>query len=101
MSGAVIEVVKVGAVPNTATPLPVSSVNELSKNAEVAVVVACEAEPRKRAREAVSEVRVMVLPVRVGLVSKTATPVPVSLVRALERLAEVSPPASRLATPLA
>jgi hypothetical protein len=49
-------VVKVGAVPNTATPVPVSSVSEFKSEAESAVVVAWEAEPKKSAREAVSEV---------------------------------------------
>jgi hypothetical protein len=71
-------VVRVGEVAKTATPVPVSSVSEFKRNAEVAVVVACDPEPRKRAREAVSEPYVMALPVKVGLVPKTRAPDPVS-----------------------
>ena len=51
--GVVIEVVKVGAVPNTATPVPVSSVRELSIVAESAVVVALLCASVNSARDAV------------------------------------------------
>jgi hypothetical protein len=57
--GSVIDVVKVGAVPKTAAPEPVSSVSELRRYAEVAVVVARDDESRKRARAAVSELKVI------------------------------------------
>ena len=92
-------VVSVGEVLKTATPVPVSSVREFKSEAERAVVVACEAGPKKSAREAVREARVTVLPVRVGLVPNTAEPEPVSSLRALVRLAEVRPLVSKEATP--
>ena len=91
-------VVKIGLVANTIAPVPVSSVMELASDRETAVVVACDPAPRKSAREAVRDGYVMVLPVRVGLVPKTADPLPVSSDRAEVRLALVRPLASRLAT---
>ena len=89
-SGSVIEVVKVGAVPNTATPVPVSSVSEFKRYAEVAVVVARDDASRKSPRAAVSELKVIWVPVRVGLVPKTAAPEPVSSVKSPASSAEVS-----------
>ena len=93
-------VVRTGLVEKTATPVPVSSVSEFRSEAERAVVVAWEAEPRKRAREAVREAYEIVLPVRVGLVPKTAAPEPVSSDRAPRRLVLVRPLVSRAATPV-
>jgi transglutaminase-like putative cysteine protease len=61
-------VVRTGEVLKTATPVPVSSVKEFKSAADSAVVVACEAEPRKRAREAVREEKVVVRPERAALV---------------------------------
>jgi hypothetical protein len=63
------------------------------------VVVARDDESRKRPRAAVSDVYVIWVPVRVGLVPKTRAPEPVSLVRASERLVDVRPAVSRAATP--
>jgi hypothetical protein len=80
----------VGEVPNTATPLPVSSVSELERYAEVAVVVACPPAPRKRPRAGVSELKRILFPLKVGLVPKTKAPVPVSSVTIAAISAEVS-----------
>ena len=86
----------VGEVAKTATPVPVSSVSEAASAAEAAVVVAFDEASVKRARDAVRDEKVTA-PERVGVamvgeVPKTATPVPVSSVRAVRRLAEVKEP---------
>ena len=91
-----VGVVIVGEVAKTATPVPVSSVSEAASAAEAAVVVAFDEASVKRARDAVRDEKVTA-PERVGVamvgeVPKTATPVPVSSVRAVRRLAEVNDP---------
>ena len=88
--------VRVGEVPNTRAPVPVSSVTEFARKAEVAVVVACEPAPRKRAREAVRFEKTFEKPERVtfervGEVARTKPPAePVSSVRRVASSAEVS-----------
>jgi len=53
-------VVNVGDVPNTATPVPVSSDRESIKNCDVPVVATLEFASRNRAREAVRDERLIV-----------------------------------------
>jgi len=56
-------VISVGDPAKTTPPdVPVSSVSEFKRKAEVAVVVACLPEPRKRAREAVKDEKVLLKP---------------------------------------
>ena len=53
-------VVNVGDVPNTATPVPVSSDRESIRNCDVPVVAILEPESRNRARDAVRDERLIV-----------------------------------------
>jgi hypothetical protein len=80
--------VKVGAAEKTSDPLPVSSVIELMRVAESAVVVARDCASVKSARAAVCDesfkIPLTVVDDRVGAVPKTRDPEPTSSVRALD-----------------
>ena len=94
----VIEVVMSGEVPNTATPVPVSSDNELRRAAEVAVVVRFEDASVKTAREAVRPEKVIV-PEDVMPVAPVIAPAAMSMVD--ESSVKASPPSPSVIIPLA